>query len=295
MAIFNRVSAAAAMAAALAMGSAPASAAELPKAAHPAGVDVWDGDASTAEGWRYRRYHSRNHIRTGDVVAGVVILGTIAAIANASSNRDRYRDRDYRDRDYRYRDSDYRREDYRTDRRDDRRDMRGDYGARGMERAVDMCVDQVERGDTRVETIDQANRTRDGWAVSGQLREGGSFSCTIDNDGRIRDVDVGNGYAAAPAASGRNYASAGYPSGAEGGEQLSDAAYARARATQGGSDEGFEFPADGPQPQYPGGPVPGADEAPEWQGDASDGAPGSDWQSDGRYDTAEAPDFRQPG
>ena len=288
MVAFNRLSTAAALAAALAMGAAPASAAEMPRVAHPAAVDVWDGDASSVEGWGYRGYrgyHSRNHVRTGDVVAGVVVLGTIAAIASAANNRDRYRDRAG---DYRYPSGDYRGRDYRYDERGDyRRDMRADAGARGMERAVDMCVGQVERGDTRVETIDNARRDRDGWAVSGQLRGGGGFDCRIDNDGRVRNVDIGGStYSDAGYRDedddGRAYAGARYDGQGEG--QLDDAAYSRARASQADS-RGYEYrdapQAEGPQPEYPGGPIPGEDT-------------GSDWQDDGRYDTASAPDFNQP-
>jgi hypothetical protein len=66
-----------------------------------------------------------------------------------------------------------------------------------MERAADMCVEQVDRGRDRVADIEEARRTPDGWRVAGTLRSGDGWSCWIDNDGRIRNVDIGvPGYSA---------------------------------------------------------------------------------------------------
>lgn len=238
----STLSSVAAIAAAVSMASAPAAAAELPylNAAAPDYVEVETGDAGEAnQHRRWRRHRHRDRVDAGDVVAGVLVIGAIAALAGAFSGDgdDDRRDRDYRDDDYR--------DDYRADR----------YESSGVERAADMCVDQVERGDDRVEDVTQADRRADGWHVAGTLRDGESWTCWIDNNGRLRSVDFGAA----------GYSGAAYPA-ASGGEQWTDDAYARARAnTRTPADEGYSYrtaEADvptptGPQPAYPGGPLPG--------------------------------------
>lgn len=181
-----RSGAALSMIAAASMATTPAMAADISAPAapqHPAApAKAYDGEAENAEGYRYRRYR-RNRLDAGDVLTGIAIIGGIAAIASAASNASRnkrYRDRD---RDYRYEQP---RPQYRENRRI------GSQG-RGMSGAVDMCVDQVERGEDRVGAVDNASRTADGWRVSGTLESGGGFNCWIDDAGRIRNVDFGSG------------------------------------------------------------------------------------------------------
>ena len=114
----SRLSAAVALAAAATMAATPAFSAQLPKPAAPVApmVQVQADDGAVlnhSRGWGrhpgYGRYHrNRGGIDGGDVLAGVLILGGIAAVAAAASNanKDRdYRDRDYRQDDYRYRQS----------------------------------------------------------------------------------------------------------------------------------------------------------------------------------------------
>ena len=160
------------------IGVSPVAAASIPQvsatSAKPAGVTSYDPADQTYENHRHRRYRHYRHHRgpsLGDVLTGVLIIGGIAAITNNTKRSDdrRYRDRDYRD-----------------DRRDD---ARWDDG-RGIDRAVSMCVDAVDR-DERVETVDRADRTARGWQISGTLSSGAGFSCEIGNDGRVRNVDFG--------------------------------------------------------------------------------------------------------
>lgn len=224
------------MAAAGAMATAPAAAADLPtpvgKAPTEYSFGTFDSDASTAEHHRYRRYyHRRNRIDAGDVIAGVLVLGGIAAIASAASNnkknRERYRDRDYeRDYDRRYDDR----------RNDDRRSDARSTGSRGLDNAVSQCLSRIER-DVRVDTVDGVDRTGEGWIVTGSLYNGEGFSCRINNNGRIDSVDyAGFSGASAPADD----------------RQWSDADYYQARQLVNGGPA-----ASQPQPAYPGGPLPG--------------------------------------
>ena len=132
-------------------------------------------------------YRDRGGIGAGEIIAGAVVIGGIAALAGAfdgDRNRDRY---DYRDRDY----------------RGDRFD-RGRFGFRGgnPRAAVDRCVRAAENQARRfggyryADVIDvrDIDRTRDGFRVRGRIEVGGgfrgrgndrgSFNCYFDGRGR---------------------------------------------------------------------------------------------------------------
>lgn len=240
----GRLASVSATLAAFGMVATPVAAAQLAVPAHHAPT-AYDAEAGNVQGWRYPRYrrHSGAHIRTGDAIAGIAILGAVAAIASAASNADRTRSREV------YRDPPRERDSWRYS--DSRRS--NDWSRGGINSAVDLCVNQVERGDDRVDTVDNAARTGSGWDVAGTLTSGEGFSCRLDNEGRIRAIDIGSGgYSqAAPAA----------------GSQWDDEAYRSARAsTRTAIDEkpdaayGYSVaPAGEPQPAYPGGPLPGED------------------------------------
>lgn len=239
-----RIAALAGALAAATMAFTPAQAAQVRQAGtigYATGVQsdfrtsAYDGEAETAERYRYRRYgHRRNRVDAGDVIAGVLVLGGIAAIASAASNNRRSREREVvvvdRDR-------------ART-RYDNRR-----TGGSGLDGAVSQCLTEIER-DVRVDSVENASRTGEGWVVSGTLFNGSGFSCRIDNSGRISDIDYGG------------FSRSGYGS-SEADGQWSDSRYADARAAVGTQtpDQNTSFAyaeADtGAQPAYPGGPLPG--------------------------------------
>lgn len=163
-----------------------AAAAALSMVATPAFADRgWGG------GWGGG--HHRGHDDTGAwVVGGIIGIGMIAAIASAASKSQR--DRQARKGDYRD-DDDYRRDDYRRDEnrygsREDQPSGSWSASPRGIDGAVDRCVDEVERGSTRVESVDNAARDANGWRVSGRVNGGQSFDCTVDGQGRIRGVSI---------------------------------------------------------------------------------------------------------
>lgn len=278
MTFHTKLSGTAAAVAALSLAATPAAALDLPVVAAPAQVhtiDAENGAPEEANQWRrYRRHrHHDRGISAGDVVAGVVVLGALAAIIGSSNNdRDRYEPR----------------------RGDVRYDRDRDFGSRGIEGAVDMCVDEVEYRDNRVESVDGADRSASGWNVSGTLDSGERWTCFIDNGGQIRSIDYDSvAYSQAPGAAA-----------AASGDQLSDSAYARARAsTRTAADEAYAYddeplvdlPSDDEaRPAYPGGPLPGEEGYDEdWQ-PGDDAADEGEWEGDGRYTTAHAPDFEQP-
>lgn len=166
-----------------------ASAAALSMLATPALADRgWGG--GYGGGWGHRDRHDD----TGAwVVGGIIGIGMIAAIASAASksNRDRQArnpDGDYRNNDYR---GDYQSRDYgRSSGSND--SYRGSYSGNGrsIDGAVDACVAQVERGSTRVDTVDNAGRDGDGWRVTGRVSGGRTFDCAVDGQGQVRRATV---------------------------------------------------------------------------------------------------------
>ncbi|MCV0382060.1 MAG: hypothetical protein K5799_01225 [Erythrobacter sp.] len=213
----------------------PAAAAEMPLLSPcPIGdarLDAasWQKGDEIYQGYRrygYRRYgHRRGGIDAGDVIAGVTILGGIAAIVSAASRRN--------DRDYRY-----------PDPREDDRYVRDD--ARGLDRAVSICVSEIER-EVRVADVDSVDRTALGWQVTGSLYDGAGFSCRIGSDGRIEDIDYGA-------------ASANLMERAAPGVQYDDERYLSAWADL---DARESAPRTSGLPAYPGGPIDGDLEAEE--------------------------------
>ena len=251
MALIRHLTAASACAAALSL-SLPAAAIEMPQAppvsANQA-VTAYEGEV--AHNHRWDRRWRRDRVDAGDVLAGVLILGTVAAIASAAS-KDRDREErvpppPYRDDSYGYQSNTYERD------------------GRGLDRAVDMCVDEIERGQDRVAGVDGANRTGDGWTVSGGLEGGAGFTCRIDNMGRIRAIDIGGSRADYAPVENTQYA---------------DDVYARARTAQAGN---YAEPGVLPQGEE--------DTRPEWNPEPPP-LPSGD---DGRYGASRSPDFEQGG
>jgi hypothetical protein len=169
-----------------------ASAAAFSMTASPVFAQNWGG------GWGRRDRHDD----TGWIVGGIIGIGMIAAIASAASkskrdNEARYPGRDYPNRDYRS--DDYRNDGYRSGGYANDRDYRGDNAyrsnsyrssSRGIDGAVDTCVNEVERGSSRVDTVDSVDRDGEGWRITGRISGGRNFDCSTDRDGRIRNATV---------------------------------------------------------------------------------------------------------
>ena len=132
---------------------------------------------------QYRHYdRDRGGVSVGDVIAGALIIGGIAAVASAASKNDRggY----YRDDDYRY------------DRAGYGNGNGYNYGYRGNPRqAVERCVSAAERYASQrysradVTDIRQVRDTRDGYEVRGRIAVD-----TRRGDWRQGDGYYGNGW-----------------------------------------------------------------------------------------------------
>lgn len=141
--------------------------------------------AEARPGWGGgRHWRGDRGVDGGDVLAGLLIIGGIAAIASAASNannRDVQRDRDYRYRDQPAPEDDYARDDWRQN--GAQRDFsRG--AAQSISDAVDRCVDEASRKGEVDEVFDAA-RTGGGYRVSGTLRNGDNFSCDVSGQGGV--------------------------------------------------------------------------------------------------------------
>ncbi len=141
-------------------------------------------------------------ISAGDVIAGALIIGGIAAIASASS-KDRGYDRGYNDG-YPYdRDSNYR-----YDRRGNHGNYNDYYGRGNPRSAVEQCVRAAESNAARsgyrfanVTNIRDVDDKRFGWRVKGTIEvqgqrgygrdrygDSGKFTCDISR-GRVVGLD----------------------------------------------------------------------------------------------------------
>ncbi len=140
-----------------------------------------------------------NGISAGEIIAGAVILGGIAAIASSSGNNDR----NYRDRNYRGYDNNYNRGYDRNDRYNNNGYNRGN-GRAAVERCVRAAENDARRAGYRyanVTEIRDVDNTRNGWRVKGRIdvqgthgryggRHGdsGKFSCNLSR-GRVVNLD----------------------------------------------------------------------------------------------------------
>jgi hypothetical protein len=154
------------------------------------------------------RHRDNDGISAGEVIAGAVVLGGLAAVI-ASADNDRNRGYRYDDRDYRYNDG-YNRYDDDYRRGYDRDYRYNSYG--GSRSAVNQCVNAVENWANRysrsdVTQINDIDRTRYGYRVSGNVvvQDGwrgrdrynhgydrgydrGRFTCYVER-GRVVDID----------------------------------------------------------------------------------------------------------
>lgn len=174
----------------------------LPKAAVGAAtIGALLMGAAPAAAQDHRR--DRDGISAGEVIAGAVIIGGLAAIL--SSGNDRYDDRRG---DYRGRDRDRYDDRYNNRYNDARYGYGYDYNRHGNARsAVGQCVNAVERGSRRygqtdVTQVSSIDRKRDGYRVKGRVvvRDGyggrwgrggyydqGKFTCDVSY-GRINNL-----------------------------------------------------------------------------------------------------------
>jgi hypothetical protein len=151
---------------------------------------------SPAEARQRHRYHHRDRVDAGDVIAGIFLIGAIAAIADsAGKSRDRDRNLERQNDDYRYVPQ-QREQDYRTspDQNDDRQWVPGSNSAET--RAVDACswAAEGELGDAaRVGSIDAVEQSGDEWRVTGNVAAPDTmprdFACTY-RGGRVTSVTL---------------------------------------------------------------------------------------------------------
>ena len=133
----------------------------------------------------------RNHdgISAGDVIAGALVIGGIAAIATAAGNSNR-------NNDYRYDRAGYGNNDYGNSEGGYGRYDRGDYRRGNSRQAIEQCVRTAERQASRygygradVTDVRDIRETRWGFEVRGRIAINGS-----GHDWRRGDGDYGRGW-----------------------------------------------------------------------------------------------------
>lgn len=143
-------------------------------------------------GWGGGHYRHRDRVDAGDIFAGLLIIGGIAAIASAASKSSKSSGPRPEPR---YPDQDYRRDDrsgsYAGDDRPQWNDgPQANDGSASINMAINRCMDEIDRGKTRVESVDSVGREGSGWRVQGRVDGDSDFTCTIDGEGRIRQVSI---------------------------------------------------------------------------------------------------------
>ncbi len=146
----------------------------------------------------WQRHHRHGGgIDGGDVLAGLLIIGGVAAIATAASKADRKDARGGDDGTYipPYPGGPVGDDGYMADGPED-----GGPGAypggpggaslSGFDGAVDACRGEIERGDRRIGSVDNVRRMGERYSVEGALEDGRGYACSVDDAGRIRSVAV---------------------------------------------------------------------------------------------------------
>ena len=153
---------------------------------HPGGRG-WGGGGGWGGrgGWGGGRH---DHDDGGAVLAGLLVLGGIAAIAVAASNADKHKQEQRRSYPDNQPDPGYGDSQQAPGARDAAPSAA--TGAGSIDAAVDTCVDEVERGADPVDTVDSVNNAGDGWNVQGRVRGGKPFVCRVTRDGQIRTLTV---------------------------------------------------------------------------------------------------------
>lgn len=155
----------------------------LAAAASMAATPALARDRGWGGGWGHRHHDGDGF---GDFLTGVLVIGGIAAVASAVANSHKDRNEPppqrYPDRAY---PADERGADYGADNRPEWR------AGQGINAAVNRCMDAVETGRDRVDSVDAVSRQGDGWRIDGRMEGDRPFTCAIDSDGGVRDVHVG--------------------------------------------------------------------------------------------------------
>ncbi len=142
--------------------------------------------------WGYDPYYYRRDrgISIGDVLTGVILVGTVVTIANQIGKKERRNDDRYERRDRERTRGDDRYEDRRGEApryqpNDGRYQAGTGTGDRSMNDAVDRCLDRARSPEARVDSV---LRRGSGWEVAGTMdavTNGVRFVCEVAGDGAV--------------------------------------------------------------------------------------------------------------
>ena len=146
------------------------------------------------DGWHHRPH--RHGVDGGSLLAGLLLGGAVVAIASAASKSSQAQDtRDARTAypggpvagepaDTAYTEvppvSGYGGAEY----------PGGPRAGANFDGAVDACTSEIERGSTRIGSVDSVRQMSGRYSVEGHLQDGRGYACSVDETGRIRSVAV---------------------------------------------------------------------------------------------------------
>lgn len=189
----------AAVLAAVSFVSTPALAASLPVPSAPRSVDApvgaWSPTVDVAHDRGWGRHHHDEGIDGGDLLAGILILGGIAAIASAASSASKHKQSGQsRYEPPRYPSEQAQPQQQVPDYRDPapRQDWNASADMSRLDDAADACVDAVSsRGEVdHVYRVDPSG-TGSGYRVAGDFTSGKTFACEVNGD-RVDSVNYGD-------------------------------------------------------------------------------------------------------
>lgn len=149
--------------------------------------------------WGRHRHYRGGGVDGGSLLAGLLVGGAAVAIATSASKNSSDRRND-EPAPYRYPGGPDA-----TDQGYDDAPAAGDYGARdhdgpgvgpagggqgSFDSAVDACSAELDRGDKRIDSVDNVRRMGDRYSVEGRLQGGSPYACSVDETGHIRSVAV---------------------------------------------------------------------------------------------------------
>lgn len=149
--------------------------------------------AHDRHGW-HRHYH-HDGIDGGDLLAGLLVVGGIAAIASAASKSSRDEARDEPSHypggpDYARPEEQGYTEVPPVQGRAPDSYPGGPSATDSFDAAVDACSAEIEQGERRIGSVDDVRRMEDRYSVEGRLQDGRGFACSVDGAGQIRSVAV---------------------------------------------------------------------------------------------------------
>jgi hypothetical protein len=145
--------------------------------------------------WGRYRHHRGGGVDGGSLLAGLLVGGAAVAIATSAS-KNASDSRADEPAPYRYPggpetgEAGYGDEPTGADEGSRDYPQGSGVGQGSFDGAVDACSAELDRGDKRIDSVENVRRMGDRYSVEGRLQGGAPFACSVDETGHIRSVAV---------------------------------------------------------------------------------------------------------